>query len=123
MGNVLVVDDDRAVCGIMAEALRDAGFTAECLSADQDAYDRITRSPPLVALVLDVNLGVGTTGFDIARFARQVIPDVAVVYVSGEVASSSVKAFGVPGSAFLEKPITPSELVEAVTAVFAGCIG
>lgn len=62
-----------------------------------------------------MNLGAGTTGYDVARFARQLLPEVAVVYISGEVAPTSFKAFGVRGSAFLPKPFTPAELVEAVT--------
>lgn len=92
------------------------------MSTDREAYGRITRIPTLYGLVLDVNLGPGTTGYDVARFARQVIPRIAVVYVSGEVRPSSFSAFGVPESVFLQKPITPAELVEAVKSRLAGSI-
>ncbi|CAN7656598.1 response regulator [Phenylobacterium sp. LjRoot225] len=115
MGRVLVVEDDHAICEIMCEALRDSGHAVECVNNDQEAYERIAGVPTLEGLVLDVNLGKGTTGFDVARFARQVIPDLAVVYVSGEAPQTSFKAFGVPESVFLPKPFSPGELVEAVT--------
>lgn len=114
MGDVLVVEDDHAICEIICEALRDASLAVDCVTTDIDAYGRITSLPTLLGLVVDVNLGKGTTGYDVARFARQVIPDVRVVYISSEAAPHSFKAFGVPDSVFVQKPITPAELVGAV---------
>jgi predicted esterase len=32
-------------------------------------------------MIVDVTLGTGTTGFDVARFARQLDPHLAVIYV------------------------------------------
>jgi len=116
MDHVLVVEDDHAICDIMCDALREGGLSVECVGDDQAAYRRIADLPTLAGLVLDVNLGAGTTGYDVARFARQVIDDIAVIYVSGEVRASSLEAFGVPESTFVQKPFTPVELVEAVTA-------
>lgn len=117
MGNLLVVDDDRAICDVMAEALREEGFTVDCVSTDREAYERINREPELAVLILDVNLGRGTTGYDVARFARQVSPGVAVLYVSGQSSEASFRTNGVPGSAFLLKPFTPAELTERVLAL------
>ncbi|MDB5446583.1 MAG: CheY-like receiver [Phenylobacterium sp.] len=114
MGSVLVVEDDHAIREVMCDVLRDRGFTVDCVRNDQEAYQRIAARPPPSILVIDVNLGRGTTGYDVARYARQVMPDVAVVYVSGEVQPGSFKAFGVPESEFLEKPFAPEELVAVV---------
>jgi CheY-like chemotaxis protein len=111
----LVVDDDASVCAIICEALGAAGWSVEHVSTDGEAHARIPRLPTLDALVLDVNLGHGTTGFDVARFARQVIPGVAVLYISGAVSENSFKTFGVPGSRFLAKPFTPDELADALS--------
>ncbi len=123
MAGVLVVEDDHAVGALMCEALVDGGFLVECVGNDHDAYARISSLPTLGALVLDVNLGAGTTGYDVARFARQVIPDIAVIYVSGEVPASSFKAFGAPESTFVQKPFTPADLVAAVTRKLGACSG
>ena len=121
MTHVLVVEDDRAICDLICEALRDRGVYAESVRNDRQAYARITSLPVLDGLVLDVNLGHGTTGYDIARFARQVMPDIAIVYVSGATNEASFKAFGVPESEFLEKPFMPDELADAVTEKLAPC--
>ena len=119
MQHILVVEDDPAIRELVSETLRDQDFSVECAKTDLDAYKRIPGLPTIEGLVLDINLGRGTTGYDIARFARQVIPDVAVVYVSGEMPPASFNAFGVPHSTFLEKPFTPDELLRAVNRLMA----
>lgn len=116
MGKILVVEDDRAVSDVISDMLRGRGLDVQCVRTEEQAYARITSFPALDGLVLDVNLGRGATGFDIARFARQVMPDIAVVYVSGQAQPTAFKAFGVPDSEFVEKPFTPDELIEAVTS-------
>lgn len=116
MGNILVVEDDLAVGDVICDTLRDRGLNVQCVRTEEQAYARITSFPGLDGLVLDVNLGGGATGFDIARFARQVMPDIAVVYVSGNSSPTAFKAFGVPDSEFVEKPFTPDDLAEAVTS-------
>ena len=119
MGRVLVVEDDHAICALITEILSDAGFDAHWVQTDRDAYAIIPTAPTIEALILDVNLGAGTTGFDVARYARQVVPGLPVIYVSGEASRASFQAFGVPDSDFLEKPFTPDELLEKLQARMA----
>jgi DNA-binding response OmpR family regulator len=110
-GRVLVVEDDCAVAGVICDMINAAGLDCHCVRSDREAYAFIATPPPIRALVVDVNLGAGTTGFDVARFARQTVPDVPVVYVTGEASPQSFKAFGVPGSALVVKPFTADELL------------
>ena len=112
-GRVLVVDDDPAVCALVQDMLSGEGWDVVCAQTDQQAYAAIPILP-LVALIVDVNLRAGTTGFDVARYARQVIPALPVLYVSGEARSGSFRAFGVPDSGFLSKPFTSDELLAAL---------
>jgi DNA-binding response OmpR family regulator len=62
-------------------------------------------------MVVDVNLGAGTTGYDVARFARRIDPELAVIFVSGQTSRASFEANGVPGSLFLEKPFTVQDVL------------
>ena len=117
MLRALVADDHEDVCELISEGLRERGVAVECVHDDTSAYRRIAALPTLDAIILDVHLGRGTTGYDVARFARQVIPDVTVVYVSGEVDSTSFKAFGVPSSEFVEKPFTPDDIGDLVISM------
>jgi CheY-like chemotaxis protein len=111
---VLVVEDDAAVGQVMADILAPLGLQVVTAHTDRAAYDMIATLPPFSAILLDVNLGAGTTGFDVARFARQALPDVAVIYVTGQASPESFKAFGVPDSVFVAKPFTAESLLEAV---------
>jgi CheY-like chemotaxis protein len=111
---VLVVEDDHAICDLIDELLQTMSLETVCVASDRDAYDALSTEPPFAALLVDVNLGAGTTGFDVARFARQSTPDLPVIYVSGQASTDSFRAFGVPDSAFVAKPFTAEELLETV---------
>jgi CheY-like chemotaxis protein len=110
----LVVDDEDHVCELITDMLGEIGFELECVRSDRDAYRRLSRPADFGLLLVDVNLGAGTTGFDVARFARQMDPDLPVIYVSGQAGHDSFKTFGVPGSGFVAKPFTTEELHQAV---------
>ncbi|HEV2531497.1 response regulator [Phenylobacterium sp.] len=110
----LVVDDEHHICELIAEMLGEIGFELECVRSDQEAYRRLSRAADFELLLVDVNLGAGTTGFDVARFARQMAPDLPILYVSGQTGRDSFKAFGVPGAGFIAKPFTMDELHQAV---------
>jgi CheY-like chemotaxis protein len=112
---VLVVDDDRQICDLISEALDGADIRTVCVEADTAAYEAIPTLPTFRAIIVDVNLGEGTTGYDVARFARRVIPGIPVIYISGDSAPNTLPAFGVPDSDFLEKPFSIDELVERLS--------
>lgn len=98
----------------MTDILEQAGIDTICARTDRIAYDALRRLGPFEALFVDINLGVGTTGFDVARAARNGWPYLHVVYVSGEADTGSFRTFGVPGSEFLFKPFSAGELLHAL---------
>ena len=116
MGRVLVVDDDRAVCSLLTGALEEAGLEARCVHTAIDAFTALKAPLPYEAMIVDINLRAGPTGFDVARFARRSAPDLAIVYVSGDASLDSFETFGVPNSDFIEKPFTPEDVVRTLTA-------
>jgi DNA-binding response OmpR family regulator len=115
MTRVLVVEDDHAICALISDILESADIETKCVKSDVEAYAELTL-PTYKALIVDINLGKGTTGFDVARFARQVVPHLPVIYVTGDADQESFRAFGVPDSDFLEKPFAPEELLGIVTS-------
>ena len=111
---MLVVEDDHHICELLTDALEAEGIEPRCVSSDREAYEALKSGERFGCMVVDINLGSGTTGFDVARYARQIDPQLAIIYVSGEINEGSFKAFGVPGSLFLPKPFLPSDLLERV---------
>jgi CheY-like chemotaxis protein len=114
LGRVLVLDDDPAVCRVIGDMIEDIGLETVCVHGDAEAYSALHTPQAFKAVILDVNLGKGTTGFDIARFARQVIPEINVIYVTGDWSENSFRAFGVPHSHFLTKPLHHGDLLSAL---------
>jgi CheY-like chemotaxis protein len=101
---VLVVDDDAGLLALICEDLHRQGLNCTCARSDREAYRLLASQPAFDAVVVDVNLGVGTTGFDVARRARQVTPEIRVVYMSGDANARSWMTFGVPSSDYVSKP-------------------
>lgn len=108
---VLVVEDEDAVCDLLSDILHEAGFDTVCVNSDRQAYAALSHAARYSALIVDINLGPGTTGFDVARYARHMSENLPVIYVTGQSAFSSFKAFGVPGSAFVPKPFETDDLI------------
>ena len=66
-------------------------------------------------LVIDIKLGKDRIrGWDVARRARAINPDLPVVYITGANADEWA-AQGVPNSILLTKPFAPAQLVTAVS--------
>lgn len=107
---VLVVEDDAGVCSVINDVLSERGYEVICVNTDEDAYEALRRGrSSFAALLVDINLGLGTTGFDVARFARRLHPNLPVMYVTGGT-PESVSTFGVDGGTYVAKPFHPTAL-------------
>lgn len=116
MSTVLVVEDESDVLEIVQDALERRGFTVRTAENDESAYAILEREArSFQVLIADINLGVGTTGFDVARRARQLHPDLQVVYITGHAAH--LDRFGVPDAVMFPKPFYPDELAERVVDI------
>ena len=101
---MLVVDDDQGLLALICEDLQKQGLSCAGARSDREAYKLLASQPAFAAVVVDVNLGTGTTGFDVARRARQITPQIRVVYISGDANAQSWMTFGVPSSDYVSKP-------------------
>ncbi len=117
---VLIVEDEHDVCELISDALEAAGFDPICAQNDRQAYAALANSADYAGLIVDINLGAGTTGYDVARFARQSRTWLPVIYVSGQSTPASFAAFGVPRSVFVQKPFRPDDLAEKLRALVSG---
>lgn len=112
---ILVVDDEADVCDLLHAILSDAGFAPLCAQGDTAAYEALDREGrSIAAVVVDINLGRGTTGYDVARHARRVIPGVPVVYITGGYARS-LEANGVPGGVLVAKPFDRELMLDTLS--------
>ena len=111
----LFVDDERLLHDVVAPAFQKAGFAiTSAVPAEQALLMLRPGGPAFCAAVTDINLGPGPSGWDIAKSARAVAPDIAVIYVTGA-ASDEFAPRRVPGGLLVKKPYKPEQIVAAVT--------
>ena len=113
---ILLVEDDAAVRDLLLEVLHDGGFTAATANNGEDAIAMLDAADAeFRALITDVNLVPGKlTGWDVAKHARELIPELPVVYMTGA-AGNEWASMGVPKSVLLVKPFAPAQILTAVS--------
>jgi CheY-like chemotaxis protein len=103
---VLIAEDEFLIGEWVAESLTDQGFTVSTVTNAADALQHL-KSAPVDVLFTDINLPGGMDGATLALRARELLPDLAVVYASGRVRMLD-SAMRVPGSIFVAKPYIPA---------------
>jgi CheY-like chemotaxis protein len=118
---VLLVEDEFLIAEWVAEALSEQGFAVHAVSNARDALRHLAAAPVDV-LFTDINLPAGMDGAALARHARELLPELPVVYASARVAALELHE-RVPGALFVHKPYEPmavgrllASLVEAAKA-------
>ncbi|HEV2568845.1 response regulator [Sphingomonas sp.] len=114
---ILIVEDEPLIGLGLKDSLECAGHDVVWVQSDRAAYAALRGlGRPFEILILDIDLGVGTTGFDIARTARTANPQVGVIFSSGS-PPDWLKHFGVDKAIFLPKPCTEFGLLAAVSGL------
>lgn len=114
---ILFVDDEPLIFETVKESLEDGGFTVRSEHTAEEALKAVEEcSAALSGLITDINLGSGTTGWNIAKRARELRPDLPIVYTSGY-AAGDWSAEGVPHSVIVPKPYAPAQIVTAIAGL------
>jgi DNA-binding response OmpR family regulator len=112
---VLVVEDDEAVQGLVADVVNDGGFEPATARTGEEAITLLKgRQTHYCALVTDINLLGRLNGWEVARAAREIDPNFPVVYMTGA-AADEWAVQGVPNSILLRKPFAPAQIVTAIS--------
>jgi len=110
--NVLIVDDDAAVRGVVAKILSNCGCTFRMAGTGAEALQLQQREPSDVAFI-DVHMPV-MNGLDLADQLRREYPGTAIVMLTGMAEFGTVLAAIQAGAAdFVAKPFKSGELVKA----------
>lgn len=111
---VLLFEDEPLVAMFVQESLNEAGFEVVLARNPAEAGVAIRDSIETVsALVTDVRLGEGLSGWELARAARERCPGLPVVFISGDSAIDH-NAQGVPDSVMIQKPFVEAQLITAL---------
>jgi DNA-binding response OmpR family regulator len=108
---VLIVEDDIAIQGLIAEALEDEGLHVRTAVAAREAMDlAATECPEFV--VLDWMLPDGD-GNDAARGMREHCPNIPILVVTAD-GRAAEKAEQIGALGYMTKPFDLGKLIDAV---------
>ena len=112
---VLVVDDEATVRMLVVEVLGDLGYTALEAEDGPAALQVLGSATRLDLLVTDVGLSGGMTGRQVAAAARELRPELKVLFITGY-AENAVLSHGHldPGMHVLSKPLEVDVLAEKI---------
>lgn len=115
---VLVVDDEREVRSLVVRLLEEEGYRTLAAENGAQAFEMLERDGRDVRLVVTDVAMPGLGGSELGRRLRETRPDLPVLYTSG-FTDTDVVARGLLDRSlpFLQKPFTPSALLERVRAM------
>jgi DNA-binding response OmpR family regulator len=116
---LLVVDDDPPIQSLLEDTLGEAGYEVTAVGSAAQAI-RLLEAGVLrpQGLITDLGLGQGPSGWDVARRACELQPNLAVVYITGGRGRDN-QPCGAPEGVLLLKPFTRDQMLSVVGALLA----
>lgn len=114
---VLLIEDEPLIRIDVESALAEARFeviTAGNATSAMAAFDE--RMAEISAVVTDIRLGKGASGWDVGKHVREGVASMPVIYMSGD-SSAEWASHGVPNSIMVPKPFVFAQLVTAISTL------
>jgi len=112
---VLIAEDQVEIGEVLKDSFEEGGYAVLLVATAAEALASLdARGEEVRALVTDIKLGSSTTGWDVARHARELKPDMPVVYMTGS-ESNDWPVLGVPNSILVPKPFAASQVITAIS--------
>lgn len=112
---ILVVDDDPAICQLVADVFRTSEFHVLEARDGVEAFKRIEASCASIDVLLVDVVMPRLNGAELARVTLYYYPTIKMIFMSGQ-PDDVVDRYGIPASTlrYLKKPFTPDVLEQAV---------
>ena len=116
--SVLVVEDEVLISNLVADVLSASGFVVHEVTSAREALRYFGSGADIDVLFTDVNLPGDMNGAELAARARELRPEMPIVYVSGRYKLSEIAPL-VPRSLFMAKPYDPNDVCALLTRLTA----
>ncbi|HEX3953424.1 MAG TPA: response regulator [Stellaceae bacterium] len=112
---ILVVEDDEGVRPVVAEMLESEGFRVIAAANPKEALDVLGDPDQAVDLLFtDIVLPERLNGFGLAHRARQMRPNLPIIYASGYFGGAPWEDLGLGYGPMLAKPFKQAELAAEI---------
>lgn len=116
---VLVVDNDKDMCRVISDVLKEEGISVSCAYRGKDALSKIKKEKKIDLMILDYKL-FGISGLTVLERARRIRPAIKAIMISAYGDDSTrEKAKELRVYAFLDKPFNIKRLVKVVKRALA----
>lgn len=112
-----MVEDEPTVLALAASNIEEIGYATLSAANSREALALLDEGASIEVLFTDINMPDGPDGADgleLARRAVELRPGLRVIYTTGGGLTDGRRALFVEGGAFLPKPYTRDQLIEAV---------
>lgn len=117
---ILIVEDDRALCETLCDALSERGVSVSYAYRGNDAIDKIIENRYDI-LLLDINIPQ-KTGFEILLEARRYHNNIAALFMTAlDTPYHLEESFRVGGDDYIRKPFQVDELCMRIEAIYRRC--
>ena len=117
---ILVVEDEPDVLDVLVSTLSNAGYVVSPASSGDEAKEMFEAGLSFDVLLTDIVMPGTLQGTTLARFLRERLPDLPVVFMSGYAREATVHGNGLhPEDIRLMKPVSRADLINAIETGFA----
>ena len=111
---ILLTEDETLLLLDFEDGLKEAGFMVLAVTSGRKAIEHLKASGSSFAgIVTDIRFAESPSGWDVARIAREIDPEMPVVYISGDSAPDWASQC-VPKSIMIEKPFVMTQFIVAI---------
>jgi two-component system, cell cycle sensor histidine kinase and response regulator CckA len=116
----LVVDDEPLMRWAICEHLRQNNFSAMEAATAADGYEQVLNLRERVSVLITDMVIPGGGGWQLVQRARRVVPDLAVIFISGTIGEQVVaSATSHSRTGFLEKPFELNQLTNLLNTLLS----
>lgn len=115
---ILVIDDEALVRMLVVDALEDMGVTAAEAATGPEGLAILEQMDRIDLLITDVGLPGGMNGRQVAERARELRPDLKVLFITGYAENAALNHGHIgPGTRVLTKPFSVTELTSRIESL------
>lgn len=117
---IMVVEDEPEIRELVATSLAVEGFQVLCAEDAADALRQLGDHPEVELLFTDILMPGDLHGFDLARRARQIKPDIKLLYTSGYALAAAIgKSMPIEEARMVNKPYRLEQLIDEIRRALA----
>ncbi len=116
--SVVFVEDEPLICDLVSDVFAENGFEVHTFLDAEEALRYISSGQEVDVLFTDINLPGEMDGAELATRARELRPELPIIYASGRYSVSDLLPL-VTRSIFVKKPYDPDDMCTLVARLAA----